>query len=60
LLYFDYPLSRVRKRTGYITIAPSGKEKTVSLTPTEIGSTTAVATTNKDEALLLKKKTVKV
>jgi hypothetical protein len=61
LLHFDHPLSKVRKRTGYATIAPSGKERAVSLTPTEIGtSTTATVAAAKDDTLLLKKGTVKV
>jgi hypothetical protein len=42
-------------------MAPSGKERAVSLTPTEIGtSTTATVVAAKDDALLLKKGTVKV
>jgi hypothetical protein len=42
-------------------MAPSGKERTVSPTPTETGaSTTATVITAKDDALLLKKGTVKV
>jgi hypothetical protein len=61
LLHFDYPLSRVRKRTGYTIIAPSGKERAVSLTPTETGAPiTATVVAAKDDALLLKKGTVKV
>jgi hypothetical protein len=61
LLYFDHPLSRVRKRIGYTTMASSGKERAVSLTPTETGiSITATAVAAKEDALLLKKGTVKV
>jgi hypothetical protein len=61
LSHFDHPLSRVRKRTGYTTIAPSGKERADSLTPTETGtSITATVVAAKDDALLLKKGTVKV
>jgi hypothetical protein len=61
LSYFDYPLSRVRKRIRYTTIAPSGKKRAESLTPTETGtSITATVVTAKDDALLLKKGTVKV
>jgi hypothetical protein len=61
LLYFNHPLSRVRKRTGYITIASSGKEKAVSPTPTETDTlTTATVVAAKDDALLLKKGIVKV
>jgi hypothetical protein len=42
-------------------MAPSGKKRAVSLTPTEIdASTTATVVTAKDDALLLKKGTVKV
>jgi hypothetical protein len=42
-------------------MAPSGKERAVSLTPTEIGtSITAIVIAAKDDALLLKKETVKV
>jgi hypothetical protein len=42
-------------------MAPSGKERAVSPTPTEIGtSTTATAVAAKEDALLLKKGTVKV
>jgi hypothetical protein len=43
-------------------MAPSGKERAVSPTPTETGSTATTATvvTAKDDALLLKKGTVKV
>jgi hypothetical protein len=42
-------------------MAPLGKERAVSLTPTETGaSITATAVTAKDDALLLKKGTVKV
>jgi hypothetical protein len=42
-------------------MAPSGKERAVSLTPTETGaSITATVVTAKDDALLLKKGTVKV
>jgi hypothetical protein len=42
-------------------MASSGKKKAVSLTPTETGaSTTATVITAKDDALLLKKGTVKV
>jgi hypothetical protein len=42
-------------------MAPSGKEKAVSLTPTEIDvSITATVVAAKDDALLLKKGTVKV
>jgi hypothetical protein len=42
-------------------MAPLGKERVASLTPTEIG-TLIIATviTAKDDALLLKKETVKV
>jgi hypothetical protein len=60
--YFDHPLSRVRKRTGCTTMAPSGKERAASPTPTETGGTmnTAIAVAAKDDALLLKKGTVKV
>jgi hypothetical protein len=61
LLHFDHPLSRVKKRTGYTTIAPSGKERATSPSPTETGAlTTATVITAKDDALLLKKGTVKV
>jgi hypothetical protein len=61
LLYFNHPLSRVRKRIGYTTIASSGKERAVSSTPTETGTLiTATVVTAKDDALLLKKETVKV
>jgi hypothetical protein len=61
LLHFDYPLSRVRKRTGYTIIAPSGKEKAFSPTLIETGvSITATVIAAKDDALLLKKGTVKV
>jgi hypothetical protein len=62
LSHFNHPLSRVRKRTGCTTMAPSGKERAVSPTPTETGSTTTTATavTAKDDALLLKKGTIKV
>jgi hypothetical protein len=42
-------------------MAPSGKERAVSLTPTEIGaSIIAIVAAAKDDALLLKKGTVKV
>jgi hypothetical protein len=42
-------------------MAPSGKERAASPTPTETGaSTTATVVTAKDDALLLKKGTVKV
>jgi hypothetical protein len=43
-------------------MAPSGKEKAASPTPTETGSTTttAIVITAKDDALLLKKGTIKV
>jgi hypothetical protein len=43
-------------------MAPSGKERAASPTPTETGSTTTTATviTAKDDALLLKKGTIKV
>jgi hypothetical protein len=42
-------------------MAPSGKEKAVSLTPTETGTLTiATVIATKDDALLLKKETVKV
>jgi hypothetical protein len=42
-------------------MAPLGKEKTSSLTLTEIGAlTTAIVVAAKDDALLLKKETVKV
>jgi hypothetical protein len=42
-------------------MAPSGKERAVSPTPTETGtSTTATVVAAKDDALLLKKGTVKV
>jgi hypothetical protein len=42
-------------------MAPSGKERAVSLTPTETDTlTTAIVITAKDDALLLKKETVKV
>jgi hypothetical protein len=42
-------------------MAPSGKERAASLTPTEIGTLiTPIVTAAKDDALLLKKKTVKV
>jgi hypothetical protein len=42
-------------------MAPSGKERAASLTPTETGtSTTATVIAAKDDALLLKKGTVKV
>jgi hypothetical protein len=61
LSHFDYPLSRVRKRIGYTIMAPSGKERAVSLTLTEIGTLiTATVITAKDDTLLLKKGTVKV
>jgi hypothetical protein len=61
LSHFNHPLSRVRKRTGYTTIAPLKKERAVSPTPTETGaSTTTTVVTAKDDALLLKKGTVKV
>jgi hypothetical protein len=48
LLHFDHPLSRVRKRIGYTTIAPSGKERAASPTLTEIGN---VITILKEEML---------
>jgi hypothetical protein len=61
LSHFNHPLSRVRKRTEYTTIAPSGKERAVSPTPTETGTLiTATVIAAKDDALLLKKGTVKV
>jgi hypothetical protein len=61
LSHFNHSLSRVRKRTGYATIAPSGKEKAASPTLTETGtSTTATVITAKNDTLLLKKETVKV
>jgi hypothetical protein len=42
-------------------MAPSGKERAVSPTPTEIGTLiTATVIAAKDDALLLKKGTVKV
>jgi hypothetical protein len=42
-------------------MAPSGKERAASPTPTETGaSTTATVVAAKDDALLLKKETVKV
>jgi hypothetical protein len=42
-------------------MAPSGKERAVSPTPTKTGtSTTVTAVAAKDDALLLKKGTVKV
>jgi hypothetical protein len=42
-------------------MASSGKERAVSSTPTEIdASITATVVTAKDDALLLKKETVKV
>jgi hypothetical protein len=42
-------------------MAPSGKERAASPTPTEIGtSTTPIVAAAKDDALLLKKGTVKV
>jgi hypothetical protein len=42
-------------------MAPSGKEKAVSLTPIKTGvSITAIVITAKDDALLLKKGTIKV
>jgi hypothetical protein len=42
-------------------MAPLGKERAVSLIPTEIGTLiTATVITAKDDALLLKKGTVKV
>jgi hypothetical protein len=42
-------------------MAPSGKERAASLTPTEIDtSTTPTVVAAKDDALLLKKGTVKV
>jgi hypothetical protein len=42
-------------------MAPSGKERAVSLTPTETGTLiTATVVTAKDDALLLKKGIVKV
>jgi hypothetical protein len=59
LLHFDHPLSRVRKRTGYTTMAPLGKERASSPTPTETGSvvaaTTSATTPPKEDAILLKK-----
>jgi hypothetical protein len=50
----------VGKRTGYVIIAPLGKKRAVSPTPTEIGSTMATAattsaTTFKEDVILLKK-----
>jgi hypothetical protein len=61
LLHFNHPLSRVRKRTGYTTIASLGKERAVSPTLTETSTLiTAIVITAKDDALLLKKGTVKV
>jgi hypothetical protein len=61
LSHFNHPLSRVRKRTEYTTIAPSGKKRAVSPTPTETGtSTTTTVIAAKNDALLLKKGTVKV
>jgi hypothetical protein len=61
LSHFDYSLSRVRKRTGYIIMASSGKERAVSPTLTEISTLiTATVVTAKDDALLFKKETVKV
>jgi hypothetical protein len=42
-------------------MAPSGKERAASLTPTETGTLiTATVIAAKDDALLLKKETVKV
>jgi hypothetical protein len=42
-------------------MAPSGKERAASPTPTETGtSTTATVIAAKDDALLFKKETVKV
>jgi hypothetical protein len=41
-------------------MAPSEKERAVSPTPTETGASTATVVTAKDDALLLKKGTVKV
>jgi hypothetical protein len=58
LSHFNHPLSRVRKKTGYATIAPSGKERASSPTPTETGNTVAATTsvtTPKEDAILLKK-----
>jgi hypothetical protein len=59
LSHFNHPLSRVRKRTGYTTIAPSGKERASSPTPTETGSTVTATTSAtippKEDAILLKK-----
>jgi hypothetical protein len=61
LLHFNHPLSRVRKRTEYTIIAPSGKERAASLISTETGTlTTPIVAAAKDDALLLKKETVKV
>jgi hypothetical protein len=63
LLYFDYPLSRVRKRTRYATIAPLGEKRAASLTLTEIGSTAAASAaviTSKEDVLLLKRGSPKV
>jgi hypothetical protein len=61
LLHFNHPLSRVRKRTGYTTIASLEKKRAVSPTLTETGTLiTAIVITAKDDALLLKKETVKV
>jgi hypothetical protein len=61
LLHFNYPLSRVRKRTEYTTIAPLGKERAASPTSIETGaSITATVIAAKDDALLLKKGTVKI
>jgi hypothetical protein len=42
LLYFNYPLSRVRKRIGYTTIISLGKERAVSPTLTETGNVTII------------------
>jgi hypothetical protein len=42
-------------------MAPSGKERAASLTPTKIGTLiTAIVITAKDDTLLLKKRTVKI
>jgi hypothetical protein len=61
LSHFNHPLSRVRKKTGYTIIAPSGKERAASPTSTETGTLiTPIVAAAKDDTLLLKKKTVKV
>jgi hypothetical protein len=61
LLYFDYPLSRVRKRTGYIIMASLRKKRAVSPTPIKTDTLiTATVVAAKDDALLLKKGIVKV